>query len=57
MRPNDTLRGVLILLAIVIALVAGALAFTDHGLQKFSCAGRAIAGGVSLSNIHSVCGF
>lgn len=45
------------LVAIVIVFVAGSIALTDDGLQKFNCVGRAIAGGVSLSNIHSVCGF
>jgi hypothetical protein len=57
MKPNDTLRGVLILVAVVIVLIVGSIALTDNGLQKFNCMGRAIAGGVSLSNIHSVCGF
>jgi len=57
MRRNDTLRGALILAAIVIMFVTGAIVLADHGLQKLNCAGRAIAGGVSFSNVHSVCGF
>lgn len=55
MRMNDTLRGALILGALVLALIAGAIALTDNGMEKVSCVGRAIAHGVSFANIHSVC--
>lgn len=56
MKMNDTLRGALILGAVVVALVLGGFAVSDNGWQKVSCIGRAIAGGVSFSSIHSVCG-
>lgn len=56
MKMNDTLRGALILGAVVLALVIGAFAIADNGWQKVSCVGRAIAGGVAFTNIHSVCG-
>ena len=56
MRINDTWRGALILGVVVIVFIIGAIALSEHGLQKVSCVGRALAGGVALSNIHSVCG-
>ncbi|MCE3262991.1 MAG: hypothetical protein K0R43_2070 [Pseudoduganella sp.] len=56
MKINDTLRGALILGAVVVALVLGGFAVSDNGWQKVSCIGRALAGGVSLSSVHSVCG-
>lgn len=46
----------MILGAVVLVLVIGGFAVADNGWQKVSCIGRAIAGGVALSNIHSVCG-
>lgn len=46
----------MILGAVVLALVIGGIAIADNGWQKVSCVGRAIVGGVSFSNIHSVCG-
>ncbi|WP_426164727.1 hypothetical protein [Pseudoduganella sp. R-34] len=46
----------MILGAVVVALVIGGFAVADNGWQKVSCIGRAIVGGVALSNIHSVCG-
>lgn len=55
MKLNDTLRGALILGAVVIIFVIGAIALTDNGLHKVSCVGRAIASGVAFTNIHSVC--
>ncbi|MGO4380570.1 hypothetical protein AB4Z19_20010 [Pseudoduganella sp. RAF19] len=55
MRINDTWRGVLILAALVVALFLGAIALTDNGAEKVSCVGRAIAHGISFTNIHSVC--
>ncbi|WP_342117224.1 hypothetical protein [Pseudoduganella sp. OTU4001] len=57
MKMSDTLRGALILGAVVVALVIGGFAVSDNGWQKVSCVGRAIVGGVSLTSIHSVCGF
>ncbi|HEY1150419.1 MAG TPA: hypothetical protein VGF27_17705 [Pseudoduganella sp.] len=56
MRINDTWRGALILGAVIIVFIVGAIALSEHGLQKVSCVGRALAGGVAFSNIHSVCG-
>ncbi|WP_374581997.1 hypothetical protein [Pseudoduganella sp.] len=56
MKINDTLRGTLILGAVVVALVIGGFAVSDNGWQKVSCIGRAIVGGVSFTSIHSVCG-
>ena len=56
MKMNDTLRGALILGAVVVALVLGGFAVSDNGWQKVSCVGRAIVGGVSFTSIHSVCG-
>jgi hypothetical protein len=56
MKMNDTLRGAMILGAVVLVLVIGGFAIADNGWQKVSCIGRAIAGGVAFTNIHSVCG-
>jgi len=56
MKINDSIRGAMILGALVLALVIGGFAVADNGWQKVSCIGRAIAGGVAWSNIHSVCG-
>jgi hypothetical protein len=56
MKINDSIRGAMILGAVVLALVIGGFAVADNGWQKVSCIGRAIAGGVAWSNIHSVCG-
>jgi hypothetical protein len=56
MKMNDTLRGALILGAVVVALVLGGFAVADNGWQKVSCIGRALVGGVAITNIHSVCG-
>ena len=56
MKINDSIRGAMILGAVVLALVIGGFAVADNGWQKVSCVGRAIVGGVALSNIHSVCG-
>jgi len=56
MRIGDSIRGAMILGAVVLALVIGGFAVADNGWQKVSCIGRAIVGGVAWSNIHSVCG-
>lgn len=56
MKMNDTLRGALILGAVVLALVLGGFAVADNGWQKVGCIGRALVGGVAITNIHSVCG-
>ncbi|WP_426339644.1 hypothetical protein ACN9MZ_25605 [Pseudoduganella sp. S-14] len=56
MKISDSIRGAMILGAVVLALVIGGFAVADNGWQKVSCIGRAIVGGVALSNIHSVCG-
>jgi hypothetical protein len=40
----------------VLVFVIGSIALTENGLRKVSCVGRAIAGGVAFTNIHSVCG-
>jgi hypothetical protein len=56
MKINDSIRGAMILGAVVLALVIGGFAVADNGWQKVNCIGRAIVGGVAWSNIHSVCG-
>ena len=56
MKISDSIRGAMILAAVVLALVIGGFAVADNGWQKVSCIGRAIVGGVAFSNIHSVCG-
>jgi hypothetical protein len=56
MKNSDVLRGALILAVVVLALVLGGFAVSDNGVQKVSCIGRAIVGGVAFSNIHDVCG-
>jgi hypothetical protein len=56
MKNNDVLRGAVILAVVVVALIIGGFAVSDNGVQKVSCIGRAIVGGVAFSNIHSVCG-
>jgi len=56
MKISESTRGALILGGVILALVIGGFAVADNGWQKVSCIGRAIAGGVSFSSIHSVCG-
>jgi hypothetical protein len=56
MKLNDTWRGALILLGLVVGLFVGAIALSDNGLQKLSCVGRAMTSGVAFSNINRVCG-
>ncbi|MBA5638949.1 hypothetical protein H3H37_17965 [Duganella sp. LX20W] len=53
---KDLIKGILILVGVVLALAIFATAATEDGVQKLSCMGRAIWHGVSLTNIHSVCG-
>lgn len=53
---NDLLKGILIMLGLVLALVVGAFALSDNGWQKAGCIGRAMTSGVSVSNIGQVCG-
>ena len=57
MKNSDILRGVAIVFAVVASLFVGALALSDNGVRKVSCAGRAVVSGVALSNIHGLCGF
>jgi hypothetical protein len=53
---KDLFKGVLIMLGLLVALVVGAFALSDNGMQKASCIGRAISSGVSIGNIGQVCG-
>ncbi|MBA5688079.1 hypothetical protein [Rugamonas apoptosis] len=53
---KDLIKGILILVGVLLALAIFAVVATDDGFQKLSCMVRAILHGVSLTNIHSVCG-
>jgi hypothetical protein len=52
---KDTIKGLLILGGIVLAVGLFAIIATDNGWHKLGCVLRAILHGVSLSNIRSVC--
>jgi hypothetical protein len=53
---KDLLKGAAIVIGIVMVLAAGAILLSEDGWGKLTCVGRAVASGVSISNIHSVCG-
>ncbi|WP_157200793.1 hypothetical protein [Massilia sp. Root351] len=53
---KDLYKGALIMAAVLVVLVVGGFALSDNGVQKAGCVGRAIASGISLGNIASVCG-
>ncbi|UTY57938.1 MULTISPECIES: hypothetical protein [unclassified Massilia] len=55
-KKNDHLRGLLILGSVLVVLVLAGFALSDGGGRKVGCIGRAIASGISFSNIHAVCG-
>ncbi len=53
---RDLWKGVLIVLALLVALAAGAILLADNGWRKTSCVGRALVSGVALHNVLAVCG-
>lgn len=53
---KDLIKGILILVGVLLAVAIFATAATEDGVQKLSCMGRAVLHGVSLTNIHAVCG-
>lgn len=53
---KDTLKGLAILIGVALAVAIFAVLGTENGVQKLHCMGRAILHGVSITNIHSVCG-
>jgi hypothetical protein len=53
---KDLIKGILILAGVVLALFVGAVAATDHGVDKLGCVFRALSHGIALSNVHAVCG-
>lgn len=54
-RKNDHYRGLLLLGSVLVVLVLAGFAIADDGGRKVGCIGRAIASGISFSNIHAVC--
>ncbi len=52
---KDLIKGALILVAVVLALGIFLTLATDNGVQKLGCIFRALAHGVALTNIHSLC--
>lgn len=52
---KDAIKGLLIVLAIALALALGAVMLTDDGWRRLGCAFRAIAQGVAISSIRSLC--
>jgi hypothetical protein len=52
---KDTIKGLLILSGVVVALGLFAVIATENGWQILSCYFRAVLHGVSLSNIRSIC--
>ncbi|WP_166106480.1 hypothetical protein [Duganella aceris] len=52
---KETIKGLLILAGIVVAVALFAVIATDNGWQKVGCVFRAILHGVALSNIRSIC--
>lgn len=53
---KDLVKGVLIVVGVIALMVLGVTVATEDGTQKLACMGRAVLHGVSLTNIHSVCG-
>jgi hypothetical protein len=53
---KDLYKGILIMAGVLLALVLAGFAMSDNGVQKASCIGRALGGGVSIGNIGQVCG-
>ncbi|WP_199538529.1 MULTISPECIES: hypothetical protein [unclassified Duganella] len=53
---KDTLKGLVILVGVAVALAIFAVLGTENGVQKLSCVGRAVLHGVAITNIHAVCG-
>ncbi|ELX10719.1 hypothetical protein Jab_2c28190 [Janthinobacterium sp. HH01] len=53
---KDTLKGLAILIGVALAVAIFAVLGTENGVQKLYCMGRAVLHGVSITNIHSVCG-
>jgi hypothetical protein len=52
---KEAIKGLLILLAVGVALALLAIVGTEDGWHKLGCVVRALAHGVALSNIRSVC--
>jgi hypothetical protein len=52
---KDAIKGLLIVLAVALALAVGAVMLTDDGWRKLGCAFRAVAQGVAISNIRALC--
>lgn len=52
---KDLIKGAVILLAVALALGIFVTLATDNGVQKLGCIFRALAHGVALTNIHSIC--
>jgi hypothetical protein len=52
---KETIKGLLILGGVVVAVALFAVIATDDGWHKLGCVGRAILHGVALSNIRSIC--
>ena len=52
---KDAIKGLLIVIAVVLALAVGAVMLTDDGWHKLGCVFRAIAQGIAITNIRAVC--
>ncbi|WP_170304368.1 hypothetical protein [Duganella radicis] len=52
---KQAIKGLLILLAVGVALVLLSIVGTEDGWHKLGCVLRAIVHGVALSNIRGVC--
>ena len=52
---KEAIKGLLILLAVGVALALFSIVGTEDGWHKLGCVARALAHGVALSNIRSVC--
>jgi hypothetical protein len=52
---KDTIKGLLILSGVVVAVALFAVIATENGWQILGCYFRAILHGVTLSNIRSIC--
>jgi hypothetical protein len=52
---KETIKGLLILVGVVVALAVFAVVVTDDGWHKLGCVLRALSHGIALSNIRAVC--
>jgi hypothetical protein len=54
-NKKETLKGMLILGVVVLAVALFAIIATDNGWGKLGCVFRALAHGVAITNLKAIC--